>query len=402
MSSPQNRSPRLGRDAKRLLSLAQSLARSGSRVEDVYWETLIATYLHKILQGRQNHTIEQTLDALLEQDVHAYEALAEQAETAAESASLVHESRPWDVLLVAAPFLAWTRYRLPDGLISPQAQQALETCIREYLMAPQAHAAILPMLVSADQLPQSFRDIAVWTQRLGRQALGLPTEPCVLAHNGEIEHMMVDGRFLIFALVAPKGEPLFRWQTTPDSIGPTRETCLQHWQEHSLAALAPLFTGCQTEVLLPDAFYTSSRDADRQIRPLAVRAAVDWLQTVTRFSAADLHATIVACGEEDRVEEFRVGFCGGSSTDVIYGCLWPVLSAAETQIDNFHDDKPDTLDEIAAILKAQGVQHVKRLPGIFPLEYCEDCGTPYFPNPLGEMQHPEMPEETSNHLVYFH
>ncbi|MFY2629429.1 DUF2863 family protein, partial [Achromobacter dolens] len=30
--------PRLTRDATRLITLAQSLNRSGSRVEDVYWE----------------------------------------------------------------------------------------------------------------------------------------------------------------------------------------------------------------------------------------------------------------------------------------------------------------------------------------------------------------------------
>jgi len=398
-SSP--RSPRLSRDAKRLLSLAQALAQSGSRVEDVYWEALIATHLNKLLLGRQNHTIEQVLDHLLEQDIQAYEVLAEQAETASESTTIVHQSQTYDVLLVAAPFLAWTRYQLPNGAINPAARDAIHTCIREHLMAPQAHVAILPDLVNVDQLPQSFQEVAVWTQRLGCQALGLPTEPCPLHQNGEVEHMLADGRFLIFALVAAKGEPLFRWQTTPDSIGPTRETCLQHWRERSQAALAPLFTGCQTEVLLPDAFYTSSRDADRKIRPLSIKAAVNWLEMVTQFSAADLHTTIVACGEE-RIEEFRVGFCAGSSSDVIYGCVWPVLSAADAVVDAMDGDKPDVPDEIAALLKSQGVQHVKRLPGLFPAEYCEDCGAPYFPNPLGEMQHPELPEETSTHPVYFH
>jgi len=401
MPFSQNRPPRLSRDAKRLLSLAQSLAQSGSRVEDAYWEALIATHLNKLLQGRQNHTVEQVLDTLLEQDVHAYEVLAEQAETASESTTIVHQSQAYDVLLVAAPFLAWTRYQLPNGAINPAAQEAIHACIREHLMAPQASVAVLPNLVSVDQMPQSFQEIAIWTQRLGRQALGLPTEPCALHQNGEAEHMLADGRFLVFALAAAKGEPLFRWQTSPDSIGPTRETCLQHWQKRSQAALAPLFTGCQIEVLLPDAFYTSSRDADRRIRPLSIRAAVDWLQTATRFSAADLRATIVACGQE-RVEEFRVGFCGGSSTDVIYGCVWPVLSAADAMIDMIENDRPDVPEEIAALLKAQGVNHIKRLPGLFPAEYCEDCGAPYFPNPLGEMQHPELPEETSTHPVYFH
>jgi len=401
MPFSQSRPSRLSRDAKRLLSLARSLTQSGSRVEDAYWEALLTEQVNKLLLGRQNQAIEHALDYLLEHDPQAYELLAEQAETSSESATIVHQAQAYDVLLVVAPFLAWTRYQLPNGTIGPAAQQALQACIRDHLMAPQARVAMLPSLVNVEQLPQSFQEVAVWTQRLGRQALDLPTEPCPLRQNGEPETMLADGRFLVFALAATKGEPLFRWQTTPDSIGPTRETCLQHWQTHSQQALAPLFTGCQTEVLLPDAFYTSSRDADRKIRPLSIKAAVHWLQTATKFSVEDLHATIVACGQE-RIEEFRVGFCGGSSTDVIYGCLWPVLSAADTVIDGMDGDKPDVPDEIAALLKAQGVQHIKRLPGLFPLEYCEDCGTPYFPNPLGEMQHPELPEETSLHPVYFH
>jgi len=401
MPFSQTRPPRLSRDAKRLSSLAQALAQSGSRVEDLYWEALIATHLNKLLLGRQNHAVEQVLDTLLEQDSQAYEVLAEQAETASESMTIEHQSRAYDVLLVAAPFLAWTRYQLPHGVINPAAQDAIQSCIREHLMAPQASLALLPNLVNVDQLPQSFQEVAVWTQRLGCQALGVSADPCPLHQNVESEPMLADARFLVFALVAAKGEPLFRWQTSPDSIGPTRETCLQHWQERSLQALAPLFTGCQTEALLPDAFYTSSRDADRKIRPLSIKAAVDWLQTATRFTAQDLHATIVACGQE-RIEEFRIGFCGGTSTDVIYGCVWPVLSAAESMVDALESDKPDVPDEIAALLKTQGVQQVKRLPGLFPAEYCEDCGAPYFPNPLGEMQHPELPEETSTHPVYFH
>jgi len=384
------------------MSLAQSLAQSGSRVEDRYWETMMSAQLGKLLQGRPNHTVEHVLDALLEQDINAYEVLVEQAETASESATLTHQSQPYDVLLVAAPFLAWTRYQLPNGALNPAAHRAVEDCIREHLMAPHAQLAILPELISVDQMPQSFHDIATWTQGLGRQALGIASEPCTMAPVSDTEAMLADGRFLVFALAAPQGEPLFRWQTPPDSIAPTRETCLQHWQERSLTALTPLFTGCQTEVLLPDAFYASTRDADRKIRPLSIRAAVDWLQSATPLAAADLRATIVACGDNDRIEEFRVGFCAGNSNDVIYGCIWPVLAATEAVVDSLDSNRPDVPDEIAALLKAQGLDHIKRLPGLFPAEYCEDCGAPYFPNPLGEMQHPELPEETSTHPVYFH
>jgi uncharacterized protein YuzB (UPF0349 family) len=31
--------------------------------------------------------------------------------------------------------------------------------------------------------------------------------------------------------------------------------------------------------------------------------------------------------------------------------------------------------------------------GRFPLEYCDDCGAPLYPNPDGEPVHAELPEE---------
>jgi hypothetical protein len=38
----------------------------------------------------------------------------------------------------------------------------------------------------------------------------------------------------------------------------------------------------------------------------------------------------------------------------------------------------------------------------FPLEFCDDCGAPLYPNPEGEPVHAEMPEEqteaTPRHL----
>jgi hypothetical protein len=36
------------------------------------------------------------------------------------------------------------------------------------------------------------------------------------------------------------------------------------------------------------------------------------------------------------------------------------------------------------------------------VDYCDVCGAPYFPNPLGEMQHPEIPDEADLNPVHFH
>ena len=87
---------------------------------------------------------------------------------------------------------------------------------------------------------------------------------------------------------------------------------------------------------------------------------------------------------------------------MIYGCVWPALSREESQPDPDAEDQVDTWDTIAALLRECGVQDIRRLPGLQPMEFCEDCGTPYFPNMLGDMQHPELPEEIDPEPVQFH
>src|SRR5690606_23776613 len=72
--------PRLSRDAQRLLTLTEALTRSGSRLEDIYWEGLLAVQLNKVLLAKKNKTVETALDHLLAADINAYEILVEQAE----------------------------------------------------------------------------------------------------------------------------------------------------------------------------------------------------------------------------------------------------------------------------------------------------------------------------------
>ena len=46
--------PRLTRDASRLITLAQALNRSGSRVEDIFWEAQLAEAIPKLLKAGQD------------------------------------------------------------------------------------------------------------------------------------------------------------------------------------------------------------------------------------------------------------------------------------------------------------------------------------------------------------
>ena len=57
-------STRLTRDASRLVALSLALHSSGSRVEDRYWETELATILLKLMRAKNDAAIDAALDHL--------------------------------------------------------------------------------------------------------------------------------------------------------------------------------------------------------------------------------------------------------------------------------------------------------------------------------------------------
>lgn len=392
---------RLTRDAKRLVTLGQALSRSGSRLEDVYWEDQLSALIAKMLGSKKSRALESVLDFLVNDDPGVYEIVIELTETCSESLTLTQRDTDWDVLLVSAPIVAWTRYRLPEGKLSPAQQQGVREAFAQHIAAEGALISMLPDLITFDQMPQSFQETRLWTQRLGALAIGSSGEPCPVRPPADTEGMLADARFAVAAIAVPRSQAVFRWQDPERSAVEAREQALKDWTEQVNQLLGTLFTGCQTEVLLPDAFYTTNREADRRIRPMALRAAVTWLQTAANLPGEDLRAAIVACGQTG-VEEFRIGFSPRMSNDVIYGCVWPVLSKEEAIIDAVESTQVDMPESIAALLKELGVAEVRRLPGIQPPEFCDDCGAPFFPNFLGEMLHPELPEETDMEPVHFH
>ncbi|TKR54078.1 DUF2863 family protein [Allopusillimonas ginsengisoli] len=400
MSAP---SPsRLSKVAQRLLSLTTALSHSGSRLEDDYWEHELNLVLNKLLLGRKNKTVENTLDHLIATDSGAYEILVEQAETQSESTTVLIDGVEHDALLFSAPLVAWTRYQLPGIKLIKSQREALLNALQEHITAPAARLAIIPALVSFDQMPQTFHETRVWTQRLALEALGKPSEPCTLRDHGDNEGMLADARFLVGVITVPRGQPLFQWQVRQSDDGyPSRESCRDHWIKAAGHILATTFTGCQVEYLQPDAYYVNSREADRRIRPLALKAAVTWLQNAIQVPGTELRAVIAGCGESV-TEEYRVGFSTRNSNEVIYGCIWPVLSKEEAANEGMENGDVDMPEEITTLLKGLGISDVRRLPGLYSVEFCDDCGAPYFPNPLGEMLHPELPEETDLDPIKFH
>lgn len=396
MARPRTKSTnRLTRDAERLVTLALALNGSGSRVEDRFWEHELDTVLGKLLQSGQDTSVEAALDSLMETHAGAYEVLVEQAETLSESVQLDKDGVSYDVLLVVAPVAAWTRYAIPAGPIRADLLTALGAHLQAHVLAGDVRLALAPELYSIDRMPRSFSATRQWLNRLGAQALGLPV-PKVSQGETEVINLLADTRYLVGAVAVAQGKPVFRWQESIGDIGASREACTTRWAEQAAPLFADLLPGCGFECLLPDAYYVNNREADRRIRPLSLQAAVSWLTSAASMEPAALRAVVAGCGETE-LEEYRVGFTTRTSNDVIYGAVWPVFGRE----DDNGSDVP-MIDQITALLKDLGIEDVRRLPGLLPLEHCEDCGAPFFPNPRGEMMHAEPPDEVENTPAHFH
>jgi len=396
--SPRTPKPRLTRDASRLVSLCKSLHASGSRLEDEFWESQIGEVLKKIFKAGNDNALESALDHLSQSDTSAFEVLLEQAETKTESYSVLENGQVWDILLMTAPLTVWTRYQLPAANPLPTRTEAsLLAALQETILAPGVKIELLPQMVSPDEMPRSFSETATWMHRLGQRAITGKSPFPDMHRPMDPPGLLADSRHLVFAIATKPGEPFLRWQI---SEADGRETCLSQWQEATRPLFAALMPGCQFDVLLPDAYYVSMRDADKQIRPIAIKAATHWLEAALSLPASSLRASVIGLGDT-KIQEYRVGFSTKGSNDVVYGTVWPLFEPAEEGATST-DGGIDTIDEIAAVLKESGIGEVRRIPGIGLLEYCEDCAAPLFPNPLGELVHAELPEEAVNAPVQFH
>lgn len=377
------------RDNDQLVRLATGLGLSGSRVEDAYWESRLADAVLRMLRAGDDAGLESALDRLYEAEPRAYDGLADTIESRAESGTVLRESGPLDVVLFAAPVLAWSRYSIPSGSIPKAALAMLRTQLQAHVFAAGTRLALADVMFSPDQLPRGYGktfDLAETLWEAAADDRDLPVDPRRLPQTN---HFLSDVRYVLGAVAAPKGEAVFRWQEEDGS----REAALAQWRAQGGPALQPLLPGCAFEALLPDAYHAAWRMADRDARPFSLRASVAFLESTLGAAPATLRA-VIAPFHDQRLEEYRVGLTRTDSSDVLYGVVWALMGA--------EDDSADTVAEIEAVLRQCGVDDILNLDNRFPLEYCDDCGAPLFPNPEGESTHAEMPENAEPAPSHLH
>lgn len=393
--SLRDRKSHLSPDAERLVAAALGLANSGSRSEDRCWEAALAAHLARLLEGVNPQAVYDALDRLNQTDGEAYGALIEAVEDASESLELELDGQRWDCLLVLAPLVAWTRFRIPSGLLPADAVTVLSAQWQAHVLARGARFCMSPVLFSIDQLPRDFSGLRKAARKLGTLALSGHSPRRDAKSVPETAEMLADTRFLMGVVAVPRGQPLFRWQELDAGDHASRIQCLEHWIAQARPSLEPLLAGCGFECLLPDAYHINLREADRRVRPYAIRAAVHFLTHAMAVEPSELRAAIAAFGSE-RVDEFRIGLSVEGSDDVVQGIVWPLLGP-ESEI-----DEPSPLDAVRDTLREAGVNEIRVWPELNEPEFCEDCGAPLYPDMKGEIVHAEMPDDVEPEATHFH
>ena len=380
----RSRSPRRSKqtpDTDLLLRLSRELTQASSRLEDGFWEERLAKHVYRLLAERDEQTISNALDQLYPGTDQSYDALVDVVEACTET-RLSENANGHDVILIAIPILVWSRLEIPSGPVRSEHLATIRVQLQAHVLASNTRLGFADFLYSPDQLPQSYVDTATLLEKLSNAALHSRELKIDPSQAAETVSFLSDSRYLVAAVAAAKGAPLFRWQETDV----TRDEVIRQWGDQSSEVVRQLLPACAVDLLMPMAYHAALREADMASRPYAIASAVAYMQTVLARPATDFRAVIGAFHEK-QLEEFRIGFCLRGRTDVIHGVVWPLLESV--------DDGNEMPNQIEAILRANGVVDVLILDQRLPVEFCDDCGAPLYPSPDGETVHAEMPDEPS-------
>lgn len=380
---------RISRDAAELQRLATGLSDSGGKLEDAYWETQLAELVDGLLRSGAEDDLNTALDRLFEANPRAHDELADMVESRAETSRMDASGQPFDILLFAAPILAWSRFSIPAGSLPKSTLDILRTQLGAHMFGADARVALSDYLFSPDQLPRTFCDTWDLQRALGEAALAGRNLAIDTANFAETNRFLSDVRYLVGAIAVAPGSPVFRWNEKDGS----KEASLKEWTRQGSPSLDPLLTGCAWQPLLADAYHSACRNADRQSRPYSVKASVAFLQTVQSLMPADLRVVVGPCYDR-RLEEYRVSFGPRDKDDIYHGVVWPLLGT--------EDEATEAASEIETVLRECGVKEVLFLDHHFPLEFCDDCSAPLYPSADGEMVHAELPEQPTTSSQVLH
>ena len=400
-------SSRLSADSQRLVSLAMEMFYASSSLESEFCRKKLEGLVSKLLHARKQSVLNDAIEYLFGTDMEAYNCLLEVAEALSESGTVELDGRQYQVLLVAIPVLAWTRFSIASGPLPQDVIATVSDRFSRLILADGVRFAMAPGLYAVDQLPYSHIDVMAVTQGLVKAIVqGAHFE---LSSRQETVPFLADGRYLLAGVMTEAGKPLFRWQACPDPAGfeTVKDECLKLWQQEVTPVMADVLPGCNLELLLPGGFFNTCRKADQGIRPATIKAAVHYLVHALDIQPENLCAVIGGFGKDldgVQVEEYRISFYRKDDPRIIYGIVWPVYGTEDVEGVNF----PAQLEghasgaspkggkqllQIFRLLREMGISFEKTAVERFAMEFCEDCGAPLFADTNGGLVHAEMPED---------
>ena len=387
--SPSSKRGRGIRSAETLSRLAEGLSASGSRAEDEYWNNKLEAEIKKVILEKDEISLNVALDKLSEKETRAHEELADAIEGCIEFERIFLENNSFDSLLITAPVLAWSTLGLSNFNISKKYLEDISALLRKHIFNPDAQISLVNYLYSPDQLPESF----IETKQLKKTITHcLMKNSHLLLNEKEIKEtstFLADQRHLLGVVAVKTGDHIFQWQDNfmrPEDIEAS-------WKKVSREMFSKIMPQCAREAILPRAYYVACRDADRQLRKFSIQASVSYLASSLSITNESLLVVIGGCYDR-HLEEYRISFCDKRSFEVYHGIVWPLLGP--------EDELSELIEIIEAYLKSCGIAEVKSLSQRLPLEFCEECGSPLYPNIEGEMVHIEQPENDSPQHQHIH
>ncbi|HPG61991.1 MAG TPA: DUF2863 family protein [Casimicrobium sp.] len=381
------------REANQLVRLAEGLASSKSRAEDVYWERELEAAVTVQLENNDEDAINRALDKAHDAPDATFDALADMVESLTESVVMDSEVGPQRLTLFCAPILVWGRNQIPAKTIPKAQLQDIGVQLAAHVFSSKAKIALADFLFAPDQLPHSYSESRELLLALGtsiRERGHLTIKPESVEDAPDV---VCDMRMIVGAFQVTEGDPFYSWQEMTTSVEEARQAVLTTWRAQGGNAIKPLLVGFPHELTLPRSFFSACRDADLASRAYSIGASVSYLEAVTNTTPDKLTAVIGGCWGKG-LEEYRIGFSIGDSDEVVHGCIWPLVSD--------ENEESPVIEEIEVLLRAAKVGTILVLSEQLPLEFCDDCGAPHFPNRDGEMLHAHLPEDAETGSVHLH
>ncbi len=370
--------------------LATGLAQAGSRVERTYWHTRLQTLVEELLAANDDESLNTVLNRLSESEPVGHDALMDTIESVVESTTVQIDDQLHDVLLIACPFLAWSRYAIPAPTLTAKDRLLLGELLQNTVLTRHARLSVLGMLAGPDQIPREFTQLAQLTRSLSDALVSGKAAPLHEQSQEETNRFLSDTRYLIAAVAVPRGEAFFRWQEPRTGSGNAqtndRTDIERLWGSTCMPVLEPLLAGCRIDPLLPEAFHAACAAADRASRPYSIQACIGFLEEVINLPPEKQRA-VIGPFHAQRLEEFRIGLGPRNDEALYHGVVWPLLGP--------EDEQTDMVAEIEQVLRQAGVTDIVTHEHRFPMEFCEDCGGPMYANADGELAHLEMPESAA-------